>query len=697
VTDTEARRPPSGGYEPPPAAAAAPRRAPAPPRTPGLPRLARGGTPLVWRIFAAAAALLALMLAMVLGTLTVFADRSADEALAHGLRDAGGHVAALLDGRTSALTSGVTVFAQAPELRSLLMHERPADLHDRALETAQRIGATWVQITDRDGLRLAKSDDPGAPIESLAGSALVGAALGGRTATGAGVVGDSAIIEGVAVPVTATLDSAGHGGTVVGVLVAARTLDDSAARELRRSTESEVVVYFDDGAGRLRVGASTLPAALRPPVLDALRRPVADSAAPLTLRLGGTTFVGQRTELRSATGDVVGGVLTLRSRDRELAPFVALRHRIALVGAAGLLLAFGVAYAVARQITRPILALRDAARRVAAGDWSADVAVGSTGEVGELADAVRSVLDNVHERHALAGVVERARAVPSAGLAAVAALPDATLSPGTAFARRYTIEAVLGVGGNGVVYRAADRELGETVAIKTLRPEALGGPEAIERLKDEIRLARRISHPGVVRIHDLGESDGAYFVTMEHVAGLSVAEVLRRLGRLPAPQVVALGKQLCAALGAAHAQGVIHRDVKPQNLMLQPDGALKVLDFGVARLAERASGITTAGLVVGTPEYMAPEQLLDEPVDARADVYAAGVVLYEALTGRRPYEAGTPAALIARVLTEAPPAPNVLEPAVPAALSEVVVRAMARERDERPNAAELYERLTALR
>jgi serine/threonine-protein kinase len=663
----------------------------APPPSP--PR--RAGVTLVWRIFLAAAAAVFVILAAVIGTLAVFARRSADEALAHALADARGHVTTILDGRIRALTSGAAVFAQDPKFKALLLDSArsPADLLDRAGEAAQRIGATWVQITDADGIRLAKSDEPSAPNASLAETSLVGGALGGEVTTGAGVIGDTAAIEGAAVPVE--LDA--RGSRVIGVLLAARALDAAVAREMKRATESEVVVYYLDGAGRARVAASTLSPASRSVALDAVRRQRArrDSLAPFEVRLDGTVFVGQVTALRSATDDVVGGVLTLRSRDRELAPFIALRRRILLVGLVGLLLAFAVAYAVARQITRPILALRDVARRVAAGDLAgSDVRIESSGEVGELADAVRLAFDHVHDCQALAGLVERARTTPAA-VPAPDAASTAMLAPHSTLAGRYEIEAVLGVGGNGVVYRAIDLELGETVAIKTLRADTLAvGPVALERLKDEIRLARRIGHGGVVRIHDLGEADGLYFVTMEHVAGLPLAEVLQRLGRLTPAQVVALGKQLCDALGAAHAQGVIHRDVKPQNLMLQPDGTLKVLDFGVARLAERAAGLTLTGAVVGTPAYMAPEQLLAESIDARVDVYAAGAVLYEALTGHRPYEASSPPAIIARILSGEAPAPAAADPSIPRTLSDVVVRALAHEPAGRPaSAAELRDLL----
>ena len=181
---------------------------------------------------------------------------------------------------------------------------------------------------------------------------------------------------------------------------------------------------------------------------------------------------------------------------------------------------------------------------------------------------------------------------------------------------------------------------------------------------------------------------------MEYVTGTSLRELIDRGAPLPVPAVVAIGKQLCRALEIAHEQGVIHRDIKPQNMMVQPDGTLKVMDFGVARLAQRASQLTSTGMVVGTPAYMAPEQLLDDPVDARADIYAAGVVLYECLTGQRPVEAASPAALIGKLLSATPRPPHEINVTVPAAVSDVIMRALAREVADRPDSAtELHDML----
>jgi CheY-like chemotaxis protein/outer membrane murein-binding lipoprotein Lpp len=261
----------------------------------------------------------------------------------------------------------------------------------------------------------------------------------------------------------------------------------------------------------------------------------------------------------------------------------------------------------------------------------------------------------------------------------VAALPEGQL-----FAERYQILEEIGSGGMGMVYRAFDQVLGEQVAIKTLRPELVRDPVAIERFKSEIRLARHISDRHVVRTHDFGDHDGLFYLTMEYVEGITVRDLLDSRGRLGLASTMAIATQLAQSLAVAHEEGVIHRDIKPQNLLLDATGMLKVMDFGVARLANRSTGITQAGMLVGTPAYMAPEQILSDSFDARADLYAAGVVLFECLTGRLPFEASTQVALIAKLMMETPPSPASINPEVSPALSALVLRLLAKEPDQRP-------------
>ena len=359
-----------------------------------------------------------------------------------------------------------------------------------------------------------------------------------------------------------------------------------------------------------------------------------------------------------------------------------------------------------RELARALAVVTDAASAVEAGTYTA----GQLGDVAQRGDAVgrlARVMDRmateVGERERrlrgrldlLRGEITVARRTTEHAIVDM----DDRLTTGETFAGRYTIESVLGRGGMGTVYRARDTELNETVAIKTLRPELVLDADSRERFKDEIRLTRRITHRNVVRTHDFGEAKGLCFLTMEFVEGLTVRELLNVRRRLEVEPALAIGIQLAESMVVAHEMGVIHRDIKPQNMLLNDEGVLKVMDFGVARLVERTGGgrQTQAGMIVGTPLYMAPEQLAAEAVDARADLYAVGVVLFEALTGEPPINAPTVMALFAKVLNEPPRRPSTLVAGIPAGLDELVLQLLAKEPGDRvPSAAVLVERLQAL-
>ncbi len=335
--------------------------------------------------------------------------------------------------------------------------------------------------------------------------------------------------------------------------------------------------------------------------------------------------------------------------------------------------------------------LMAAAREVETGEYRIGALAEVTArgdELGRLARVFDGMAAGVKAReerlqgqlHDLRREIAAAQAAPAAEEGAGAT----RLVTGQVFAGRYEILKTLGAGGMGVVYRARDRELGEDVAIKLVHAELLHGDEtAVQRLKAETRLARRISHRNVVRTHHFGECDGAYYVTMEFVEGMTLRQLMDTRGRLGVPAALAIGTQLAEALEVAHGQGVIHRDIKPQNLLLDAAGVLKVMDFGIARLAEHTTVLTQAGMIVGTPAYMAPEQLLGEDVDGRSDLYAAGVVLYECLTGRLPFAAQSPISLIAKLLRDDPVPPADLNPEIPRPLSALIVQLLAKKPEER--------------
>ena len=341
-----------------------------------------------------------------------------------------------------------------------------------------------------------------------------------------------------------------------------------------------------------------------------------------------------------------------------------------------------------------------AATAVEAGRYHAGTlakVAGRADEIGRLARVFDAMANQVkaREKRLSEQVDALRREIEEAKHTTREATPRETpnLPTGQVFAGRFEILEEVGSGGMGMVYRALDRELGELVALKTLRPELLRDPALVERFKTEIRLARHISDKHVVRTHDLGERDGVYFLTMEYVEGITVRELLDTRGRLGVGSALAIAAQLSQSLIAAHDQGVIHRDIKPQNLLLDATGMLKVMDFGVARLADGSGGLTEVGMLVGTPAYMAPEQLLSETFDERIDLYALGVVLFECLTGRLPFEGNSAVAVIARVIRETPPRPSSLNPEIPAVLDALVLRLLSKEPEQRPASAKELVRL----
>jgi len=254
------------------------------------------------------------------------------------------------------------------------------------------------------------------------------------------------------------------------------------------------------------------------------------------------------------------------------------------------------------------------------------------------------------------------------------------VAPGSLLGSRFEILSVLGAGGMGMVYKARDRELDDLVALKMIRPEVAGDRELVDRLKSELKLARKITHPNVLRTFDFGEVEGIPFISMEYVRGLTLRAMLERSGRLPYTAGLRLARQILSGLAAAHELGILHRDIKPENVILDATGNSKLMDFGLARPVERSEpGQTRAGFVVGTPHYLAPEQLQGQESDRRADVYACGVVLYEIFTGCLPFGGGNPMEILLQHLKEPPTPPRQHWPEMPAALEAVLLRCLEKD------------------
>jgi len=274
--------------------------------------------------------------------------------------------------------------------------------------------------------------------------------------------------------------------------------------------------------------------------------------------------------------------------------------------------------------------------------------------------------------------------------------PKEELTTGSLFAGRYQIIEELGKGGMGKVYRVLDIKLNEEVALKLIKPEMALDKKIVERFKNELKLARKIVHKNVARMFDLNEEKAIHFLTMEYVRGEDLKKLIRKIGSLSAGQAISIAKQVCEGLAEAHRLGVIHRDLKAQNIMMDEEGKARIMDFGIAR-SSKGEGLTDEGVMIGTPEYLSPEQVEGKGVDQRADIYSLGVILYEMVTGRVPFEGETALSTALMHKAEAPPDPREINPQIPIDLGRVILRCLEKEKEKRyQNAVELLSELNRI-
>ena len=260
---------------------------------------------------------------------------------------------------------------------------------------------------------------------------------------------------------------------------------------------------------------------------------------------------------------------------------------------------------------------------------------------------------------------------------------------GRTFDTRYVIERKLGSGGMADVYLAEDQELGRRVALKLLDDRHASDEQFVERFRREAQSAAGLNHPSIVSIFDRGYAEGTYYIAMEYLDGRTLKELLVKNGPTPVPIAIDYARQILGALAFAHRNGIVHRDIKPHNIIVGRDGRLKVTDFGIARSG--ASQMTEAGSIVGTAQYLSPEQARGAPVDQRSDLYSLGIVLYEMLTGKVPFTGDTPVEIAMKHLSQVPEPPSKLRPQVPHDLDAVVMRAIAKDPDQRYGSAEEME------
>ena len=260
--------------------------------------------------------------------------------------------------------------------------------------------------------------------------------------------------------------------------------------------------------------------------------------------------------------------------------------------------------------------------------------------------------------------------------------PTEELTRGSVFAGRYEIIEELGKGGMGRVYRVEDKKIKKEIALKLIKPEIASDKKTIERFKNELTTARDITHKNVCRMYDLGEEKGRHYITMEYVSGQDLKGIIHQMGQLTVGKAISIAKQICDGLAEAHSLGVVHRDLKPNNIMIDRGGNAKIMDFGIAR-AVKGKSITGSGVMIGTPQYMSPEQVEGKVVDKRSDIYSLGIILYEMLTDRVPFEGDTPLTVGVKQKTETPKDPKDFNERIPDDLNRMILRCLEKEKENR--------------
>lgn len=680
----------------------------APPDEPRVRALGLG-----FRIFASVALLLALSIAGAVALANREARRVAEEKIRADLTSVPAVWTGYLNAQSAARRRQVRSLAAEPGTRALLGESVNAEtFHDTAREFARGLGAAVVFLFDERGALLTRTDRaPGEEAgRDFSKTAWVETPIKAVEDTAAFILDVSRTGTLYLVASAPVTQGQGADWQLNGVIAAGFPMDGERARELAGVTEAEVAFLANfarrDVTPLMRATAATeklsdagLPRLLPDPgrATDALLGR-GEAYGPFEFTARGEDFIGTALPITSGRGEPIAALLVARSKRAEMAAFDQIRRALVALGGLTLLLALPVSYLMGQALARPIRQIARGAEEIARGRL--DVSLPRAGgEVGMLARSFDVMVSELKAKAQLEAMVAEMQRRPgditgrgSLGRVGLGGDTPPSAMVGLTFAERYEVLSVVGEGGMGQVFRVRDRELDDEVALKALKPSATGeGTQGAEILRQEIKLARMVTHPNVVRVHDFGEADGVRFFTMEYVPGTTLRELLEQRGGLDLVPALQIGKQICRGLAAVHKAGIVHGDMKPHNVIVMGNGVVKLMDFGVARARNvLAPGGASMG---GTPLYMSPEQARGAELDERSDIYSTGVVMFEMFTGRCPFMASDVAEIMRMHLNEPPPNPRQIRPELPEPLARLILTCLAKSRVHRPASAADLDRL----
>ena len=582
-----------------------------------------------------------------------------------------------IESRFNSIGEVARSIARDSRILPLVYESEVLTLQDQSLEFQKQLDFDILFFTDGAGNILARSDRPNAVGQNMAGKApFFDAALSGKSGQGY-FLSQGRLMQIVTEPIFDNVAT----DVVRGTVALAYEFSSEMANEIVSLTVSDIGFFSFardasrqvSGVNNIYVTDDALNTALNQYFQsDSTRwQPMFNSESAvqnIQMTLNDQEYVAVARRVGNAGGDPLGFVLILRSSADLLAPFTRIQNTVLVIGGLCLIVAFILAAFVAFRISRPIIELVSVTGDIREGIFpSKDSAPKTSDEIGTLYRAVVDMGNTLKEKaelenylaqisnelntdSALASneldvgmpldeTLEHADAAPAASSADQAGTPVPSIDPGTVIADRYEVLKPIGRGAMGQVLLVQDRELDERTALKLLPRDLFSDNDALS-IKEEIRLARRITHRNILRTFDMGNWDEFTYISMEYVPGYDLDQLLRKRGAQDRYIALLMGRQICSAMNAAHEEGVIHLDLKPGNMMVNRQGILKIMDFGLARSVASHEVSPTAqsgGKIMGTPRYMAPEQFLNEELDQRTDIYAIGIILYTLLSGQPPF------------------------------------------------------------
>ncbi|WP_223787387.1 serine/threonine-protein kinase [Marinicella meishanensis] len=557
-----------------------------------------------------------------------------------------------------------------------------ASIADLLLERKQQFGFDVAIIASADGQQIARSDQAMSAPRDLTGVELMQRGLNELIPISGYWSDNDQIYQAAVVPLA-------RGRNLIGFLITGLLVNNQLTADIARLTGTEVVILSaqDD---QLKAVASTLDLDLNATLLNKINDPnnainvAADQQFNLSLNdLNMANRVDLLAELNDQSFYLLNGV----SVDQTMAPFLTTRNSLLLVGVAMIVVAFFIASYLVNRSFAPLARISAATRQVSYGNYAAQFPNKVGSDLSDLSGSINQLVQNLRGRDSLAThMIELSK--KSQHVVDQAENPDKVLiEPGKVINGRFKIIKNIGVGGMGAVFQAFDQELEEVVALKLLKASQADDQE-INQLKEEIKVARRISHPNVVRIHDFGQLASNVYISMEFVQGYTLDQILKFAKKLRPIAAKHAAMHICEGLIAAHEAGVVHKDLKPANIIVELDASIKLMDFGIASIDNIISGNRSNSLVGGTAAYMAPEQAMGKGSDERSDIYALGILLMEMFIGQRPFYAQSDEDLMMQHVNEEPLPISYQWADAPKALETLIQGCLAKSPKDRPQSVQ---------